>query len=56
MNGERTCDACGKSKPLRGGKTCENGHFICADCVYDITLLVFGSEKKVCPICKKPLR
>ena len=23
----RTCDTCGKDKPLEGGKTCTKGHF-----------------------------
>lgn len=26
---KRRCDACGKEKDVSGGKTCENGHFIC---------------------------
>lgn len=53
----RNCDACGKVKPLKGGKTCENGHFICRDCVWAGTGGgLFGSGKKYCPLCKKPLR
>jgi len=24
---KRKCDACGKEKDVKGGKTCENGHF-----------------------------
>jgi len=50
---ERICDACGKKKPVSGGKTCEKGHFICQGCTYQG---VFESSKKQCPICKKPLR
>jgi len=37
----------------RGGKTCENGHFICANCVYGGVL---DPTKSSCPLCNKPLR
>lgn len=50
---ERICDNCGKKKPVSGGKTCENGHFICQSCVVGG---MFDSIKKQCPIDKKPLR
>ena len=50
---KRYCDSCGKEKELKGGKTCENGHFICADCVYGG---FFGSTKTTCPLCQKPLK
>ena len=29
---ERVCDSCGKKKDVGGGKTCENGHFLCKAC------------------------
>lgn len=51
---ERVCDACGKKRDVSGGKTCEQGHFICKECVY--SGIVFISERSYCPICKKPLR
>lgn len=50
---KRICDACGKEKRVRGGKTCPNGHFICADCVYGG---LFGPTRAICPLCGKPLR
>jgi hypothetical protein len=30
---QRICDSCGKKKDVKGGRTCENGHFICYECV-----------------------
>lgn len=55
---KRICDSCGKEKDISGGRTCENGHFLCRDCVYGsgIDVLIFGTTKKICPLCKKPLR
>jgi len=54
---KRICDCCGKEKDVEGGKTCENGHFICKDCVYsEVGFLGFGPVKKNCPIDGKPLR
>ena len=50
---KRKCDACGKEKDVKNGKTCENGHFICAGCVYGG---VFDSKRTSCPLCGKPLR
>ena len=47
----RVCDACGKKKELSGGKTCEKGHFICSSCCN----MGWGSIRKQCPLCKKPL-
>ena len=49
----RRCDKCGEDKEVRGGKTCENGHFICSSCVYGG---FFSSTLKSCPLCEKPLR
>ena len=44
---KRICDSCSKEKDVYGGKTCSNGHFICAaDARYRTT----------CPLCGKPLR
>lgn len=51
---ERICDSCGKKRSVQGGKTCERGHFICKSCVYSGVILI--SEKKACPVCRKPLR
>lgn len=34
MASTRTCDTCGKDKPLSGGKTCRDGHFTCKNCAY----------------------
>jgi len=28
----QTCAYCGKTKDVFGGKTCDNGHFVCKDC------------------------
>ena len=53
----RICDSCGKEKDVRGGKTCESGHFICQDCVYGSGLQpLISSSRKQCPICGKQLR
>jgi len=52
---ERVCDSCGKEKNVQGGKTCENGHFICKDCIYS-RISMFDSAHKVCPLDNKPLR
>jgi hypothetical protein len=49
----RVCDACGKKKELSGGKTCENGHFICSSCK---SLGGWGGTRTQCPLCKKPLK
>lgn len=53
---KRICDSCGKEKDVKGGKTCENGHFICKDCVWSEPALLGSKERKTCPICGKPLR
>jgi len=54
---KRICDSCGKEKDVKGGKTCENGHFICKDCVYKgVSFMGFGSVKTTCPLCGKPLK
>lgn len=34
---KRTCDRCGNSRELKGGKTCERGHFICRSCAYHVS-------------------
>jgi hypothetical protein len=52
---ERTCDNCGKKRNVEGGKTCENGHFICKNCVRETVGLLSGSRTQ-CTLCKKPLR
>jgi hypothetical protein len=52
---KRICDVDGKEENIEGGKTCENGHFICKKHAYTSGLLG-PSKRKVCPICKKPLR
>jgi len=53
--GSRTCDNCGNSKEVSGGKTCESGHFICHNCVTK-DVGVFGSALKHCPLCKRSLK
>ena len=49
----RICDSCGKEKDVTGGKTCENGHFVCRGCIYGG---FFGPNRTICPLCKKSLR
>jgi hypothetical protein len=51
---QRTCDACGKTKELQGGKTCDKGHFICKQCVGTSGFL--SSARTKCPIDKTPLK
>jgi hypothetical protein len=54
---ERICDNCGEKKNVAGGKTCENGHFICKECVWKGTGGgFFGNGLKTCTLCQKPLR
>ena len=43
----RTCANCGKSKDTIGGKTCDNGHFVCHSCT---------SRHIHCPLCRHTLR
>ena len=52
---KRICAACGKERDIRGGKTCENGHFICRECLWKGGGILSGPLKQ-CPICGKPLR
>ena len=52
---QRTCDSCGEPKDLRGGKTCESGHFVCKDCVWKPAGF-FSGPMKYCPLCEKPIR
>lgn len=49
---KRICDVCGKETEVHGGKTCENGHFVCAKHVH----AGMFSTLKTCPICGKSLR
>ena len=49
----RRCDACGKEKDLRGGKTYSNEHFICKDCVWSGG---WFSPRKACPFMWKTLK
>jgi hypothetical protein len=54
---KRICDACGKRKTIRGGKTCDRGHFICKSCVWKSRGLFFAPiERESCPLCDKPLK
>ena len=53
---KRICDACGREKDVQGGKICENGHFICKDCVWSAPGLLGPGERKTCPLCGKHLR
>ena len=54
---KRICDKCGKEKEVSGGKTCENGHFVCKDCAWAGTFSgLLGNSQSTCPLCKKPLR
>ena len=50
---KRICDSCGKEKDIMGGKTCQEGHFICKTCVSlsvrVVDALIFGS-KPTCPL------
>jgi hypothetical protein len=48
MAAQRTCDVCGETKDLHGGKTCEKGHFVCKTCVGSSGM--FSSAKTKCPI------
>lgn len=53
---KRVCANCGKEKDVSGGRMCEKGHFICRNCVYEGSGLIFTHEKYTCPLCKKPLK
>jgi len=54
---KRICSNCGKEKDVQDGKTFENGHFICKNCVYaGIGFMGFGSALTTCPLRKKPLK
>lgn len=52
---KRVCDACGKEKEIEGGKTCENGHFICSSDKW-MEKVIGRDLRKKCPICDSPLR
>src|SRR4051812_29329998 len=43
---QRVCDECGKTKEVSGGKTCENGHFVCKDCLWEGTGAAFWEMQK----------
>jgi hypothetical protein len=53
---ERVCDKCGKKKPIKDGKTCEKGHFLCSGCKYLSQGMFAFRQHGSCPICGKPLR
>ncbi len=53
---KRNCAKCGKDKDVDGGRVCENGHFICKQCVYTGGSGILGhSAITSCPLCKKKL-
>ena len=64
----RTCDKCGKDKPLEAGMTCGKGHFVCQSCgrapVSPTPVPVEGRrpatgkayDHKHCPLCGHTLR
>ena len=54
----RTCDSCGKSRELRGCKTCEKrSHSICRACTNPTGHLgLFTFSKTKCPLCESKLR
>ncbi len=52
---QRICDQCGKMKEVKGGRTCETGHFICKEDVWK-SAGFFSGPMKHCPVCGKPLR
>jgi hypothetical protein len=41
------CVICAKKKDMKGGKVCEEGHFICAKHIYS---WVPGPSRKTCPL------
>ena len=43
----RKCDVCGEDMPLKGGATCERGHFVCKQ--HRSRGFLVG-DRKVCPI------
>ena len=49
----KICDVCGKEKEVKGGRTCEKGHFICRS---HVGVGIFSDGIKQCPICGKPVR
>ena len=53
---KRLCIQCNKEKDLTGGRVCENGHFICAQCVHGEGLAILGPSLVSCPLCGKKLR
>ena len=48
----KACDVCGESGEVRGGKTCELGHFLCGTFVSGGSLL---EPRKYCTLCYTPL-
>jgi len=53
---KRICAKCGKEKEIKGGKICENDHFICKDCSYETWGLIFSGYLEKCPVCGKKLK
>jgi hypothetical protein len=52
---QRSCDVCGKQKDLEGGKTCENGHFVCKQCI-NKSAGIFSKPLDRCPLDKSKLK
>ena len=50
---KRACAVDGKEEDLRGGKQCENNHFICSKHIYGGLI---GPDRKTCPLDGKALR
>ena len=48
---KRVCAVDGELKEVRGGRECENGHFVCAS-----HMKLGFSHRTQCPLCKKRLR
>lgn len=55
---KRTCDSCGKTRELRGGKVCEKrSHFLCSSCANPTGHLgLFTFPKSKCLVCGSRLR
>ena len=52
----RTCANCGKQKLPKGERICENGYFICKDCVWSESGLLSKKEIRRCSIDQTSLR
>jgi len=55
---KRKCASCGESKEVRGGKVCENDHFVCSECVHGsgVVQVLLGPSRSSCPLCSTKLR